>query len=83
MAACCRADLDFLQKNIDATVLERLKRVASAPFQRITYTEAVDILTKAIQEKKKKFENSKVNDVPCVPANPLTLGITVSAPSSD
>ena len=56
----CRPDLEFLQKNIDSTVLERLEHVASVPFRRISYTEAVKILTTAIREKKKKFENSKV-----------------------
>ena len=34
--------------------------MASVPFRRISYTEAVDILTTAIREKKKKFENAKV-----------------------
>ncbi len=56
----CRADLEFLQKNVDPKVLERLQHVAGTAFTRITYTKAVEILTDAIRTKKKKFENSKV-----------------------
>lgn len=40
--------------------MERLEHVASTPFKRVSYTEAVEILVKAVREKKKKFENSKV-----------------------
>jgi len=57
---CCRVDLDFLQKNVDDKVIERLEHVGSTAFTRITYTEAVEILTDAIRSKKKKFENSTV-----------------------
>lgn len=56
----CRSDLEFLRKNIDAQVVERLEHVASVPFRRVSYTEAVDLLTQAIRDKRKKFENAKV-----------------------
>lgn len=52
----CRADLDFITKMIDPTALERLQQVASSPFKRITYTEAVEVLEEAVASGKKKFE---------------------------
>lgn len=41
----CQADLDFLNSMIDKALLERLRFVVDNDFVRITYTEAVDILT--------------------------------------
>ncbi len=41
----CREDLDFLNNMIDKALLERLNFVLDNDFVRITYTEAVDILT--------------------------------------
>jgi asparaginyl-tRNA synthetase len=41
----CREDLEFLNNMIDKTLLERLKFVLENEFVRITYTEAVTILT--------------------------------------
>jgi asparaginyl-tRNA synthetase len=41
----CQADLDFLNSMIDKALLERLRFVLDNDFVRITYTEAVDILT--------------------------------------
>jgi asparaginyl-tRNA synthetase len=43
----CAADLEFFNKRIDNTVLETLEHVAGSDFEHITYTEAVDILTKS------------------------------------
>jgi len=37
-------DVEFFNKRVDDTVLERLKSVADSDFERITYTEAVDLL---------------------------------------
>ena len=37
-------DVEFFNKRIDDTVLERLKSVANSDFERITYTEAIDLL---------------------------------------
>eukprot|EP00193_Tetraselmis_chui_P011899 CAMPEP_0177790698 /NCGR_PEP_ID=MMETSP0491_2-20121128/23502_1 /TAXON_ID=63592 /ORGANISM="Tetraselmis chuii, Strain PLY429" /LENGTH=585 /DNA_ID=CAMNT_0019312807 /DNA_START=170 /DNA_END=1928 /DNA_ORIENTATION=- len=60
---CCKyllansmPDLEFIVKMIDAGAIERLQQVADTPFERVTYTEAVDILQTAIREKKKKFQ---------------------------
>jgi asparaginyl-tRNA synthetase len=41
----CKDDLDFLNKMIDKELLERLKFVVANDFVRITYTEAISILT--------------------------------------
>jgi asparaginyl-tRNA synthetase len=41
----CREDLDFLNKMVDPTLLDKLNFVLDNEFVRISYTEAVDILT--------------------------------------
>ena len=41
----CREDLDFLNSMIDKGLLEKLRFVLENEFMRISYTEAVDILT--------------------------------------
>lgn len=51
----CQSDLEFITKMIDSTALERLQQVASTPFKRVTYTEAIELLEKAVAEGK-KFE---------------------------
>lgn len=43
----CQDDLEFLNKMIDKDLLERLRFVVENEFVRLTYTEAVDILTGA------------------------------------
>jgi len=48
----CQDDLEFLNKMVDKGLLERLRFVLDHPFERKTYTEAVDILIKA----DRKFE---------------------------
>lgn len=45
-------DMAFFEQRIDKTVRERLEHTMTSPFERITYTEAVDLLKKA----KKNFE---------------------------
>ncbi len=40
----CAPDLEFFNKRIDNTVLQTLEHVASAPFEHITYTDAISIL---------------------------------------
>ncbi|MBL0047366.1 MAG: asparagine--tRNA ligase [Bacteroidetes bacterium] len=40
----CMDDLEFLTKMYDANLIERLKSVSSAPFERLTYTAAIEIL---------------------------------------
>ncbi|KAF9163866.1 hypothetical protein DFQ26_002060 [Actinomortierella ambigua] len=48
----CREDLAFLNQWVDKTLLQRLEQLAYQPFQRMTYTEAIDVLSKSGQ----KFE---------------------------
>jgi asparaginyl-tRNA synthetase len=48
----CQDDLEFLNSMVDKGLLERLRFVLDHPFERRTYTEAIDILMKA----DKKFE---------------------------
>jgi asparaginyl-tRNA synthetase len=43
----CPQDLDLLNRFVDASLLERLHRVAEAPFIRVSYAEAVEILQKS------------------------------------
>lgn len=43
----CPDDMEFFNKRIDNTVLETLTKIIETPFERITYTEAVDILKKS------------------------------------
>lgn len=52
----CRDDLQFINKQVDKTAIERLRQVATTPFQRVTYTEAIEILEGVVKDKKKKFE---------------------------
>ncbi len=48
----CEDDLELFNKFVDKGLIERLKFVLERPFQRITYTEAVELLLKS----DKKFE---------------------------
>ncbi|XP_057511967.1 asparagine--tRNA ligase, cytoplasmic 2 [Actinidia eriantha] len=49
----CSEDLKFLSKRVDHTIVDRLLLMTSMPFQRISYAEALEVLT---QVKDKKFE---------------------------
>ncbi len=44
----CMDDLQFLNDKYDEGLIERLRSVTGTTFQRVTYTEAVDILEKAV-----------------------------------
>jgi asparaginyl-tRNA synthetase len=46
----CSADLEFFNKWVDEGLLERLSNVVDNEFERITYTEAIEILGKSDQE---------------------------------
>ncbi len=46
----CMDDLKFLNDKYDDGLIERMKGVLGIPFQRVTYTEAVEILEKAIAD---------------------------------
>lgn len=48
----CPDDIEFFNKRIDNTVLETLTSIIESPFERLSYTEAVEIL----QKSGKKFE---------------------------
>ncbi|KAI5073313.1 hypothetical protein GOP47_0011326 [Adiantum capillus-veneris] len=50
----CADDMEFMANMFDKTALDRLRLVATSPFARITYTEAVEILEKVTD---RKFEN--------------------------
>jgi asparaginyl-tRNA synthetase len=45
--ANCEEDIDFFQQRIDDTVRSTLETVAGQPFQRVSYTEAVELLEKS------------------------------------
>ncbi|XP_057966970.1 asparagine--tRNA ligase, cytoplasmic 1 [Malania oleifera] len=53
----CLDDMEFMAKHFDKSAIDRLKLVASTPFERITYTDAVELLKDAEKKGKKKFEN--------------------------
>ncbi|CBI27958.3 unnamed protein product, partial [Vitis vinifera] len=52
----CIDDMEFMAKNFDKGCIDRLRMVASTPFERISYTEAIKLLEEAVK-KDKKFEN--------------------------
>ena len=52
----CKDDLEFLNKMVDKTLLERLNFVVNNNFVRLTYTEGVAILEEAAKSGKKNFE---------------------------
>nr|DAD22657.1 TPA_asm: hypothetical protein HUJ06_024120 [Nelumbo nucifera] len=47
-------DMELMVKNFDKGAIDRLQMVSSTPFERISYTEAVEILANVTE---KKFEN--------------------------
>ena len=53
---CCRDDVEFINKIVDSTALERLQQVAATPFERVSYSRAIELLEEAVRAKKKKFE---------------------------
>ncbi|CAL0324255.1 unnamed protein product [Lupinus luteus] len=52
----CLEDMKFMADKFDKSCIDRLKMVASTPFVRVSYTEAVEILVEAV-DGGKKFEN--------------------------
>ena len=52
----CRPDLEFITKMIDSEAISRLEQVASTPFMRLSYTEAIEKLEEVVKEGKKKFQ---------------------------
>ncbi len=47
--------MEFMTKMVDKGAIERLKMVASTPFERCTYTRAIELLEEAVKGGK-KFE---------------------------
>ena len=46
----CKEDLEFLNKMVDKTLLERLEGVVKEDFVRLTYTQGIELLEKAVKE---------------------------------
>jgi asparaginyl-tRNA synthetase len=53
-------DIDFFNQWVDKGLLARLKNIADEPFERITYTDACELLCTHLAEKKVKFEKKPV-----------------------
>lgn len=51
----CQDDLEFLNKMVDKTLLERLRSVVAGSFERLPYTEGIRILEEAVRNGR-KFE---------------------------
>ena len=47
--------MEFMTKMVDKGAMERLRMVASTPFERCTYTRAIELLEEAVKGGK-KFE---------------------------
>ncbi|MBR2824930.1 MAG: asparagine--tRNA ligase [Solobacterium sp.] len=52
----CPEEMTFFNEMIDNTLMDRLNHVKNSEFRRMTYTEAIDLLSKADV----KFENNKI-----------------------
>lgn len=52
----CFDDMEFMADKFDKSCIDRLKLVSSTPFERITYTKAVELLEEAVKNGK-VFEN--------------------------
>jgi asparaginyl-tRNA synthetase len=52
----CPEDMEFFRDRIDKTVLETAENIINNQFERITYTEAVKLLEKAIEKGDVKFD---------------------------
>ena len=55
----CEEEMNFFNSMIDKTLLERLDHVVNSDFVKMTYTEGIELLQKAVAEGH-KFENSKI-----------------------
>lgn len=52
----CRPDLEFITKMIDSDAINRLEQVASIPFMRLSYTDAIAKLEEVEKSGEKKFQ---------------------------
>ena len=57
--SACPQEMEFFNNMIDKTLIERLTHVANSDFKRMTYTEGVELLKKAVKEGH-KFENNNI-----------------------
>lgn len=55
----CPEEMKFFNERIDTTLFDRLNKVKNSEFRRMTYTEAIEILKKAVADGV-KFENSNI-----------------------
>ena len=78
----CPDDMDFFDTRISKGVVENIERIAKSSFKRVTYTEAVEALTKAgvdfefpvtwgvdLQSEHEKFLTEKVYEQPVILIN--------------
>ena len=56
----CEEEMNFFNSMIDKTLLERLDHVVNSDFVKMTYTEGIELLQKAV-ENGHKFDNSKIH----------------------
>ena len=56
----CKPEIEFFNQFIDTTLVERLTKLLKSDFKRMTYTDAVDLLSKAVKSGH-QFENSKIS----------------------
>ncbi|KAK6141888.1 hypothetical protein DH2020_024366 [Rehmannia glutinosa] len=47
----CTEDLKFVSKRVDKLVVDRLQLIVTGPFEKISYTEAVEVLNKVTERK--------------------------------
>ncbi|KZV27707.1 asparagine--tRNA ligase, cytoplasmic 2-like [Dorcoceras hygrometricum] len=47
----CTEDLKFIAKRVDKSVVDRLQFIVTSPFEKVSYTEAVDALKKVTEKK--------------------------------
>lgn len=55
----CPEEMAFFNERVDTTLKERLEKVLNSEFRRMPYTEAIEILKKAVEDGV-KFENSRI-----------------------
>ena len=52
-----KKELEFLNSINEIDIIKRLEKIVNADFARVTYTQAVEILEKEVEENKVQFEN--------------------------
>ncbi len=78
----CPDDMDFFDTRISKGVVENIERIAKSSFKRVTYTEAIEVLTKAgvdfefpvtwgvdLQSEHEKFLTEKIYQQPVILIN--------------